>query len=58
MKRIAVWLFIALVVGGVLSLWASSDPDGFERAGEDLGYLEQVAAVAAGKAGRFGSPGE
>ncbi|CAM3443629.1 PDGLE domain-containing protein [Hydrogenibacillus schlegelii] len=41
MKRIAVWLFIALIVGGGLSLWASTDPDGFERAGEDLGYLEQ-----------------
>ena len=34
-------LAISLFIGGVLSLFASSKPDGLERVAEDLGFLEK-----------------
>lgn len=42
MKK-AFWVFLvaALVVGGLLSPWASPNPDGLERVAEDKGFLHQ-----------------
>ncbi|MBE3550578.1 MAG: PDGLE domain-containing protein [Brockia lithotrophica] len=42
MKRWVWWLVFALVVGGLLSLVSSNYPDGFETAGEQLGYMERA----------------
>lgn len=38
-------LIITLVAGGLLSPWASSQPDGLERVAEDHGFLEKAGAV-------------
>lgn len=40
MKKIGIWLFIALLIGGLLSHFASTHPDGFEKAGEELGFIK------------------
>ena len=35
-------LFISLVIGGVLSVFASSFPDGLEKVAEDQGFMESA----------------
>jgi cobalt/nickel transport protein len=42
MKAIRSWLFISLFVAGIISLFASSHPDGYEKAGEELGFIEKA----------------
>jgi len=44
-KRWVWWLVLALIVGGLLSLVSSNYPDGFETAGEHLGYMERAREV-------------
>lgn len=34
-------LLVALLMGGVISLFASGSPDGLERVAEDYGFLEK-----------------
>lgn len=41
-------LLIAVLIGGVLSLFASSFPDGLEKVAEDQGFLSQEYVVASG----------
>jgi cobalt/nickel transport protein len=36
------WLLISLIVAGVVSLFASAYPDGYEKAGEQLGYIDKA----------------
>jgi cobalt/nickel transport protein len=43
-KQIVSWLAVSLVIGGFISLFASSSPDGFEKAGEEVGYIEHASA--------------
>ena len=43
-KRIIGWLIASLIIGGFISLFASSSPDGFEKAGEEIGYIEHATA--------------
>ncbi|NOU96236.1 hypothetical protein GC093_23880 [Paenibacillus sp. LMG 31456] len=43
-KNIISWFIVSLVIGGFISLFASSSPDGFEKAGEETGYIEHAAA--------------
>ncbi|MFC4776955.1 PDGLE domain-containing protein [Paenibacillus sp. GCM10023252] len=43
-RKIWPWLAAALLIAGVLSLYASSHPDGYEKAGEEVGYIESAAA--------------
>ncbi|MGQ9631921.1 MAG: PDGLE domain-containing protein [bacterium] len=42
-KWIWIGLIIALVVGGLLSIFASPSPDGLERVAEDKGFIERAA---------------
>ncbi|MGJ7919385.1 PDGLE domain-containing protein [Neobacillus sp. LXY-4] len=42
MKPVKIWMIISLIVAGVFSLFASSLPDGYEKAGEQLGYIEKA----------------
>lgn len=42
-KQIISWFIVSLVIGGFISLLASSHPDGFEKAGEETGYIEHAA---------------
>jgi cobalt/nickel transport protein len=41
-KEVRNWLIISLLIGGVLSLFASSSPDGFEKAGQQVGYIDHA----------------
>ncbi|WP_134704172.1 PDGLE domain-containing protein [Ammoniphilus sp. YIM 78166] len=43
-KQVRIWLALSFVVAGVLSLFASSHPDGFEKAGEDTGYIHTATS--------------
>lgn len=43
-KRIFQWLVISLIIAGAVSLLASEHPDGYEKAGETLGYIDRAAA--------------
>lgn len=36
------WLFVSVVMASVVSLLASSSPDGLERVAEDLGFIESA----------------
>lgn len=39
-KFLLAGIFVSLAVAGVVSYYASSDPDGLERVAEDEGFLE------------------
>ena len=39
-KKYLSLLIVALIVGGIVSLFASSHPDGLERVAEDKGFIE------------------
>lgn len=49
--------FIALVVGGLLSLFASTFPDGLERVAEVQGFLEKGKQLVAGLMPDYQIPG-
>jgi cobalt/nickel transport protein len=49
-KEIVIWLLIALIIGGIISWFASSSPDGLERIAEDKGFLEKGEVEPAWKA--------
>lgn len=40
-RQIQIWLIASLLIAGFLSLFASSHPDGYEKAGEELGFIDQ-----------------
>ncbi len=42
---IAVWLVIAVIIGGFISLLASAMPDGFEKTAEDIGVLDKAKTI-------------
>jgi hypothetical protein len=44
-RWIWIGLAVALAVGGLLSLAASSSPDGLERVAENKGFLEKAAKL-------------
>lgn len=41
-KVVLAGLLISLLLGGVVSFWASAHPDGLERVAEDTGFLERT----------------
>lgn len=43
-RRISIWLVLSLIIAGCISLFASSHPDGFEKAGEEVGYIDKATA--------------
>ena len=43
-KRVKLWLAVSLFIAGILSLFASSHPDGFEKAGEETGFIGTATA--------------
>ena len=40
-------LFVSLFLAGVVSFYASSHPDGLERVGQDIGFIDQAKDSAA-----------
>lgn len=44
-KDIIIFLLIALVVGGIISIFASSFPDGLEKVAEKKGFIEKAENV-------------
>lgn len=41
-RKIFLWLVSALAIGGILSLFASQNPDGYEKVGEELGFIQKA----------------
>ncbi|HZG88396.1 PDGLE domain-containing protein [Paenibacillus sp.] len=56
-KRVLAWLAVSFVLAGVVSLFASSHPDGFEKAGEETGYIEGATSVLASPLPDYTVPG-
>ncbi|MED4604065.1 PDGLE domain-containing protein [Paenibacillus validus] len=44
-KPVRFWLIASLLIAAFVSLLASSHPDGFEKAGEEIGYIEQAGTL-------------
>jgi len=58
MKRNVIWWLLAsFVIAGGLSLFASSHPDGFEKAGEETGYIERATNAFAAPLPDYAVPG-
>lgn len=45
-KFLLVGLLLSVLLAGVVSFYASSNPDGLEKAAEDVGFLEEAADSA------------
>ncbi|EKN71398.1 hypothetical protein BABA_01910 [Neobacillus bataviensis LMG 21833] len=43
-KRIYLWIMAAVVIAGAVSLLASGHPDGYEKAGEQLGFIDRATS--------------
>lgn len=50
-------LLISLIVGGWLSLFASSSPDGLEKVAEETGFLQTGFSLVAGIIPDYAVPG-
>lgn len=58
MKRNVIWwLAASVVIAGFISLFASSHPDGFEKSGEETGYIETATSVLASPLPDYTVPG-
>ncbi|CAG7622619.1 PDGLE domain-containing protein [Paenibacillus allorhizosphaerae] len=51
------WLIVSLVISGFISLFASSHPDGFEKAGEEAGYIEHASSFMKSPLPDYAIPG-
>ena len=47
-KKYLYFLFIALIVGTTISLFASGSPDGLEKVAEDQGFLGRAVSWVSG----------
>lgn len=46
-RKVYLWLLgVSVLLAGVVSLYASSSPDGLERVAEDLGFLDTASDSA------------
>lgn len=43
-KRLFLWIVVSLFIAGPVSLLASTHPDGYEKAGEQLGFIERATS--------------
>ncbi|ETI70069.1 PDGLE domain-containing protein [Neobacillus vireti] len=41
-KRLVFWIAVSLFIAGAVSLLASNHPDGYEKAGEQLGFIDRA----------------
>jgi cobalt/nickel transport protein len=56
-RNIIWWLVASVVIAGFISIFASSLPDGFEKAGEETGYIETATSVLASPLPDYAVPG-
>lgn len=57
MRKAGIWLLVALIIGGVVSHFASSLPDGFEKAGEETGFIHHATSFFASPFPDYAIPG-
>jgi hypothetical protein len=43
-KWIYIWIAISLFIAGAVSLLASQHPDGYEKAGKELGFIDRATS--------------
>lgn len=43
-KRLFLWIAVSLFIAGAVSLLASEHPDGYEKAGEQLGFIDRATS--------------
>jgi hypothetical protein len=56
-KRILGWIFVSLFIGGAVSLLASSHPDGYEKAGEEMGIMDRATSFLQSPLPDYSIPG-
>ena len=56
-KKIWIWFIVSLLIGGGLSLLASSHPDGYEKAGEETGFIEKATSYFTSPLPDYALPG-
>ncbi len=56
-KEIKIVLVGALIVGGIVSLFASSFPDGLEKVAEDRGFIDKGFSIISGMMPDYLFPG-
>lgn len=43
-RRIFLWIAVSLFIGGAISLLASEYPDGYEKAGAEMGFIDRATS--------------
>ncbi|WHY85385.1 PDGLE domain-containing protein [Neobacillus novalis] len=43
-KRLVLWIVVSLFIAGGVSLLASTHPDGYEKTGEQLGFIDRATS--------------
>jgi hypothetical protein len=43
-KRLVLWITVSIFIAGAVSLLASTHPDGYEKAGEQLGFIDRATS--------------
>ncbi|NLK52114.1 MAG: hypothetical protein GX295_06680 [Syntrophomonadaceae bacterium] len=56
-RKIIGWLVLALILGILVSPWASSNPDGLERVAEDQAFIDRAENLFAGLIPDYLMPG-
>ncbi|MFZ7943876.1 PDGLE domain-containing protein [Neobacillus sp. 19] len=56
-KRIYLWIIISLVIAGAVSLLASGHPDGYEKTGEQLGFIDRATSYLQSPLPDYAVPG-
>jgi cobalt/nickel transport protein len=41
-KRVYRWIVVSIFIAGAVSLLASEHPDGYEKAGKELGFIDKA----------------
>ncbi len=56
-RSVKIWMAVSLIIAGIVSLFASSHPDGFEKAGEQTGYIKSAASYLSSPLPDYTLPG-
>jgi len=56
-RKTAIWFLSAIIIAGILSLFASEKPDGYEKAGEELGFIKSATSYFNAPLADYSLPG-
>lgn len=56
-RTVWIWMAVSLIFAGIVSKFASSHPDGFEKAGEETGFIESATHIMSSPFPDYSIPG-